>query len=384
MKKISDICTVIAGQSPESKYYNTNGEGLPFFQGKADFGDLYPSIRVYCSNPIKTAEKDDILLSVRAPVGATNLAPCKVCIGRGLTAIRPSENINLRYLLYFFRYYELQLKQKGTGTTFNSITQAIVKNIELPVPSLEEQSRIVSRIEEMSSQLDSGIETLKQTKTQLAVYRQAVLKEAFSSITNGKQVTLSQCLVDKPRNGYSPKAVDYPTRYKNLTLTATTSGHFIDDCYKYIDIQIDDDSYLWVKHNDILIQRANTLEYVGTAVVYTGEDDKHVYPDLMMKCRTINDINPHYIVYQLQSQSTRQYYRRNATGTAGSMPKINQSVVMNTPIIITNSIEQNEIVKSIEAKFSVCDQIEKSIDIALQQAEALRQSILKKAFEENI
>ena len=87
IKKLKDCCTIIAGQSPESKYYNADGIGLPFFQGKADFGELYPSIRVFCSQPTKTAEKDDILLSVRAPVGPTNLAPCKVCIGRGLMSV---------------------------------------------------------------------------------------------------------------------------------------------------------------------------------------------------------------------------------------------------------------------------------------------------------
>ena len=87
--KLKDCCQIIAGQSPESKYYNTNGEGLPFFQGKADFGALYPKVRMYCSQSTKIAEKDDILLSVRAPVGPTNLSPGKVCIGRGLTAIRP-------------------------------------------------------------------------------------------------------------------------------------------------------------------------------------------------------------------------------------------------------------------------------------------------------
>lgn len=79
VKKLKECCTIIAGQSPESKYYNSNGDGLPFFQGKADFGELYPSIRVYCSQPTKIAEKDDILLSVRAPVGPTNLAPYARC-----------------------------------------------------------------------------------------------------------------------------------------------------------------------------------------------------------------------------------------------------------------------------------------------------------------
>ena len=134
--KLKDVCTIIAGQSPESRYYNTDGIGIPFFQGKADFGELYPEIRVFCSKPNKIAEKDDILLSVRAPVGPTNLAPCRVCIGRGLTAIRPSSQLNLKYLLHYFRYFEAQLQRKGTGTTFKAITQDVVKNLVIPIPSI--------------------------------------------------------------------------------------------------------------------------------------------------------------------------------------------------------------------------------------------------------
>ena len=123
---LQEVATIIAGQSPNSKYYNTDGNGIPFFQGKTDFGDLYPKVRVYCTNPIKIAEKNDILLSVRAPVGPTNLSPGKVCIGRGLTAIRPNEKIRLKYLLYFFRYFETQLQRQGTGTTFKAITQNVI------------------------------------------------------------------------------------------------------------------------------------------------------------------------------------------------------------------------------------------------------------------
>ena len=176
---LKDVAIIIAGQSPDSKYYNTKGEGLPFFQGKADFGVLYPKIRTYCSQPTKIAEKDDILLSVRAPVGPTNLSPGKVCIGRGLTAIRPSSRICLKYLLYFFRYYEVQLQESGTGTTFKAITQNVIKNIEVPVPDLYEQERIVSKIEELFSGLDASVAELQTAKEKLKIYRQAVLKEAL-------------------------------------------------------------------------------------------------------------------------------------------------------------------------------------------------------------
>ena len=167
IKKLKDCATIIAGQSPESKYYNTEGIGIPFFQGKADFGELYPTVRVYCSQPTKIAEKDDILLSVRAPVGPTNLSPGRVCIGRGLAAIRPFSDMSLRYLLYYFRFFESQLSAKGTGTTFKAITQATIKNLDVPVPPLPDQEHIVFRIEELFSQLDASVAELKTAKEQL-------------------------------------------------------------------------------------------------------------------------------------------------------------------------------------------------------------------------
>lgn len=179
IKKLQDCATIIAGQSPESKYYNSTGEGIPFFQGKADFGELYPKVRVYCSSPTKIAQYNDILLSVRAPVGPTNLSPGTVCIGRGLAAIRPDDSLDLKYLLYYFRYFETQLSAKGTGTTFKAINQKLIKNLEIPIPPLNEQSRIVAHIEELFSELDKAVGTLKTTKEQLEVYRQAVLKAAF-------------------------------------------------------------------------------------------------------------------------------------------------------------------------------------------------------------
>ena len=221
VKKLKECCTIIAGQSPESKYYNSNGDGLPFFQGKADFGELYPSIRVYCSQPTKIAEKDDILLSVRAPVGPTNLAPCKVCIGRGLTAIRPSEVLLTRYVLLFFRYFEAQLASKGTGTTFKAITQDVVKNLEIPIPPLPEQERIVARIEELFSQLDAGVETMKKTKAQLAVYRQAVLKEAFSCCAEKKPIREMSSIVTSGSRGWAKYYCDNGAKFIRLIVNSS-------------------------------------------------------------------------------------------------------------------------------------------------------------------
>ena len=176
---LPDFTCIVMGQSPASKTYNHSGAGLPFFQGKAEFGDLYPTINMYCSQPKKIAKQGATLLSVRAPVGPTNLAQHKCCIGRGLAALHPCGEIEPKFLLYLFRSIEPVISGKGTGSTFKSITKGFVEDLEFDLPPLLEQHRIVARIEELFSELDRGIESLETAREQLKVYRQAVLKHAF-------------------------------------------------------------------------------------------------------------------------------------------------------------------------------------------------------------
>ncbi len=176
---LPDFTCIVMGQSPASKTYNHSGAGLPFFQGKAEFGDLYPTINMYCSQPKKIAKQGATLLSVRAPVGPTNLAQHKCCIGRGLAALHPCGEIEPKFLLYLFRSIEPVISGKGTGSTFKSITKGFVEDLEFDLPPLLEQHRIVARIEELFSELDKGVESLKTARAQLKVYRQAVLKHAF-------------------------------------------------------------------------------------------------------------------------------------------------------------------------------------------------------------
>src|SRR2546426_12766022 len=113
---LRQACTVMMGQSPPGTTYNTSGDGLPFFQGKTDFGELYPKIRVFCNRPSRIAEQGDILMSVRAPVGPTNLAKEKCCIGRGLAALRTGTTLDTSFLLYFLRHHEPRLASQGQGS----------------------------------------------------------------------------------------------------------------------------------------------------------------------------------------------------------------------------------------------------------------------------
>jgi len=144
---LGDVATIVMGQSPVSSTYNEHGEGLPFFQGKTDFGAVSPRTRIYCSKPGKVAESGDILLSVRAPVGPTNVNAVRSCIGRGLSAIRINEPNHQGYLRYFLRFYELKLAAIGKGSTFEAVNRNDLEEIPIPLPSLDEQKRIAAVLE---------------------------------------------------------------------------------------------------------------------------------------------------------------------------------------------------------------------------------------------
>ncbi|MGD9661268.1 MAG: restriction endonuclease subunit S [Porticoccaceae bacterium] len=186
ISKLPEFTHVVMGQSPSSETYNYDGIGLPFFQGKAEFGEIHPTINKYCSLPNKVANEGATLLSVRAPVGPTNLANTRCCIGRGLAAIHPMGGMDPKFILLLFRSIELNLSGEGAGSTFSAITKAYVDDLKFAIPPLNEQKRIVAKIEELFSELDNGIAALKTAREQLKVYRQAVLKHAFEGKLTAK------------------------------------------------------------------------------------------------------------------------------------------------------------------------------------------------------
>ena len=116
---LKDVCSINMGQSPDSSSYNQDNDGIPFFQGNADFGDLYPVTRVWCNAPTKIAKPGDILISVRAPIGALNYAKEECCIGRGLAAITPDKSkASPDFIYWMLKGKNAELNSKGTGSTF--------------------------------------------------------------------------------------------------------------------------------------------------------------------------------------------------------------------------------------------------------------------------
>jgi len=171
-------------------------------------------------------------------------------------------------------------------------------------------------------------------------------------------VRLLSIIEEKPTNGYSPKGVEYITNVRNLTLTATTSGFFKPNEFKYVDVKIAPDSKYWLRHNDILIQRSNSRELVGTSCIYDDKDAAFIYPDLMMRIHLMSSVDVRYVDSVLKSTLTREYYIANATGSAGSMPKINQAIVANTLVPLPPCAEQKRLVQYLDEVMNITSCIE--------------------------
>ena len=167
-KALKDIAKITMGQSPDSSSYNEEKNGLPFFQGNADFGELYPNVRVWCNEPKKVAESGDILISVRAPIGALNYAKDKCCIGRGLAAITIEDEAERNYVFHLLKARNNDLNLKGTGSTFKAIGKNVLEEVAVPQISRDEQQKCMdmmdlleSVIREKKSQIDKLDELIK-------------------------------------------------------------------------------------------------------------------------------------------------------------------------------------------------------------------------------
>ncbi len=155
--QLAEVANINMGSSPPSNTYNTIQNGLPFFQGNAEFSEMYPRAKKWCDEPQKIAEQGEILISVRAPVGDVNIAPFKCCIGRGLSSIDGIESES-KYIYYFFKQFKSLLANFSQGSTFSSINKGVLENFIIPVPPLPEQKKIASIL----SSVDEAIEKTDQ------------------------------------------------------------------------------------------------------------------------------------------------------------------------------------------------------------------------------
>lgn len=180
---------------------------------------------------------------------------------------------------------------------------------------------------------------------------------------------LDDLAVQGPSNGLSPRAVERPTSVRCLSLSATTQGFFRGQCFKYVEIGETVAAPFLLKHGDLLIQRGNSLDYVGIAALYDGEDDAYIYPDLMMRVRLSPRVNARFVHMCLVCDFGRDYFRQNATGTQGTMPKVNQATVRSALIPLPPFAEQDRIVAHVDQLLRLCAELRQRL-VAQQTAQS--------------
>jgi len=377
---LPEVAKIIMGQSPPSSSYNMSEEGLPFFQGKADFGDLYPTVRMFCTEPKKIAEAGDILISVRAPVGPTNVAQEKSCIGRGLAAIRGGKGIDARYLLYFLRFYEPKLAGEGKGSTFSAISRSDLESVRVPLPPLPEQQRIAAIL----AKADRVRRLRRYAHTLSDTYLQSVFLQMFGDpVTNpmGWEIQPLGNLIDRFAGGVNFPPVsegEAASEWRVLKVSAVTWGDFNPEASKPISPDVEFDESIAVRKDDLLISRANTTELVGAVSLVTQTPPKVLLPDKIWRiCFSKNSkLLSEYTLWALRQAGLRKIIGDLATGTSGSMKNISKQKAATLPIPLAPLPLQQKFAHIVH-KF---ERFRAQQRESARQAEHLFQTLLHRAF----
>ena len=303
-----------------------------------------------------------------------------VCFQKALHRVRFNAASDPR----FYMYYLWMLAKSGmlsayyTGTGIKHLTGESLKKLPVPVPPLLEQKRIVARIEELFSELDSGVETLKKTKQQLAVYRQSVLKAAFAHVTEKKTIRKMSSVVTSGSRGWAQYYSKHGAKF--VRIGNLTRNHVKIDLsdVQYVELPNDAEGRrTQLRPNDVLVSITADLGSIGLVPDDIGE--AYVNQHIAM-IRFNNPSQGKLMAWYLRSDYGQKDLLKNKRG--GGKLGLGLDDIRDTKVPVMSDAEAAGILATIESRFSVCDSIEKTVNAALQQAEAMRQSILKKAFED--
>ncbi len=269
LKPLTEFCTVNMGQSPDSKTYNDHGNGIPFYQGNADFGEIHPETRVWCSAPVKIAEAGDILISVRAPIGAMNMAVERCCIGRGLAALTPiSEKCGKQFLYYALQSKVESLIAQGTGSTFKAISKKVLEATLIPAYSTREQEQITATI----SHVDRAIAARRDQLVLLDQLVKSRFVELMDSAELSGETTIEQ-VTERVKVGFVGTCEKYYTDDSGIPMlrTGNITDHGIDmSDLKYITAEFHEkNKKSQIRSGDLLIARHGSN---GQANVYDGPE----------------------------------------------------------------------------------------------------------------
>ena len=388
---LNEAGTIVSGATPKTSDASNFGGDIPWIT-PADLsrytkkyiakGARNISQKGYesCSTVLMPA--GSVLFSSRAPIGYVAIARNPICTNQGFKSIIPNSDIDSEFLYYQLKYLRKQIQELGSGTTFKEISAKKFGTVNIIVPPLPEQERIVARIEELFSELDKAVETLNTTKQQLAVYRQAVISTSFPELTSSNSVRLDEIAeisggITKGRDLSQQKTITLPY----LRVANVQNGYLDLSQMKDIEVKLNEvDKYL-LQEGDVLYTEGGDRDKLGRGTVWKNEIPRCVHQNHIFKARLNQErALPQYVAYWSMSVYARDYFFKKGKQSV-NLASINKTVLSALILPMPSLEEQASIINNIESRLSVCDQIEKTVEQSLQQAEALRQSILKQAFE---
>lgn len=386
--KLGEICETTSGGTPNRKNDAYYGGSIPWVKsGELGKGVIYETEEHITEEAIKESSakifpKGTLLIALYgATIGKLGFLGVPAATNQAVCGIFENEKIDLQFLSYYLFHKRNDLIAQGTGGAQPNISQTILKNLPIPLPPLPTQRAIVTRIETLFAELDKGVEKLKTAQQQLKVYRQAVLNDC---LTKGSEkwenVKLGE-VIEKPTYGTSKKCDYGITGTGVLRIPNIGDGYIVNDDMKFAIFSEEEKKKYSLKNGDLLTIRSNgSVDLVGKCALITLEEEKYLFAGYLIRLRPNNQIvESKYLLYVLMSHNLRVQIEEKAKSTSG-VNNINSVEIQNLQIVLPPLPEQQRIVQEIETRLSACDEVEKQNAESLQQAEALRQSILKKAF----
>ena len=366
----SSVAQVIMGQSPDSSSYNEEKEGLPFYQGKTDFGKVSPTPRVWCSKPVKIAEANDILLSVRAPVGAVNICTEKSCIGRGLCAIRTKEIVLPKFLYYFFVFYEPILKTQGSGVVFDAITKAFVDKITVPIPpTLAEQQEIVQVLDTMSDIIRLREECISHAQDLIPAFFQEMFDNPQTNKKNW-QICRLKDLAKIDRQNISPEELKTKRyTYIGLEHIEKETGRILVDPNVQLDIDIKSNKFFFTS-NHVLYGKLRPYLNKVALPDFDGVCSTDIFPLLPLE-----GISNKYFLKALMSTS---YFvnMANSQSSGANLPRIGTTALEKIKVFKPNYTLQEQFAEKVREINSYIEEQQEE----LENAKQMFQSLLHHAF----
>ena len=324
-----------------------------------------------------------LLVAMYGSIGKLGITGIECCTNQAIAYAKELYGVTTKYMYYYMAIMKSTLISMGKGGTQKNISQTVLNSLDVIVPPIDEQKRIVAKIEELFSELDNGVETLKKTKQQLAVYRQAVLKEAFDGSSFPRKKLQDLCyFITKGTTPPKKSTTNYMGEIPFIKVYNLTFDNTLD--FTIEPTFVDNETHNGFLERSICVPGDVLMNIVGppmgkVSIIPTSYPQWNIN-QAIARFRCLDILDNKYLAYFLGYSGTVEKMKSQAKATAGQF-NLTLEICRNIEIPVPSIEKQKEIVFEIETQLSQQENIEQTVDTALQQAEAMRQSILKKAFE---